>query len=57
MYDARSFYSYLGKGAEGLKNPGLNWTRISCKKCFTKTIERKYSAMDATIKKWLCGMS
>ena len=57
MYDARSFYRYLSKSAEGLKNPGLNWTRISCKKWFTKTIERKYSAMDATIKKLLCGMS
>ena len=57
MYNARSFYRCLSKTAEGLKNPGLNWTRMSCEKLFTKTIERKYSAIHATIKKLLGGMS
>ena len=51
MYDPRSFYHYLSKSVEGLKNSALNWPRICYKKWFTKTIERKYSAMDATIKK------
>ena len=48
--------SEVGKSVEGLKNSDLNWTRICCKKWFTKTIESKYSAKDALIKKCLCGM-
>ena len=48
MYNARSFYRYLSKSAEALKNPGM----LLQKKWFTQTIERKYSAMDATILKW-----